>query len=83
MFFGRKVYYEPRAGKLLGRHHKHLADPDFAALAGLLVGRKDARVLALELKRDPLAHDPDAVDGIDQCVDLGGEQIAFDTSNHC
>ena len=56
--------------------------PDRAARAGLPVGREIGREAALELERQPLAHHADAVDGIDERLAAGGEEVALGEVDH-
>ncbi len=53
-----------------------MAEAYFPAFAAADVVIKHVRIAALEGKGDPLPHDPDAVDSVDERLCLRGQQIA-------
>jgi hypothetical protein len=56
--------------------HEHAAEVDHDLLAGPPVRRVVLRERLLELQGEALAHDADRVDGVDQRVDVGAEEVA-------
>ena len=56
--------------------------PDARARAGVPVGLEVGREAMLELEGEALAHDADAVDGIDEGLAAGGEEVALDETDH-
>jgi len=70
MIFGRKVddVVRLRVGPRI--KHMHLAGPHFTSTAGRLVQVKIVRPLVLELKCNPLAHHTNAIDRVDDGVNI-------------
>jgi len=81
MSFGREIDDVPRR-KLSRLVHEHFSRLDFLPLAGRGVGLEVIGECILELQRDPASHDPDAVHRIDDCVNVGLEDVANPELNH-
>lgn len=67
---------------MVGRPDVHVSRLQLAGLRGLLVCREHRRVGALELQGNAFAHDAGRVDGVDQGVDVRGEQVARYLADH-
>jgi hypothetical protein len=66
-----------RSDHAAGRYDKHAAGDHFAGCASPLVNPEVLWERLLELERNPFAHEPAAVDGIDECLDIRLQKIAF------
>ena len=82
MAFGRKVDDVAGALQLARLPHMHAPDFEFAGLSGPRVVAEHRRIGPLELQRQPLAHDPDGVHGVDEGVDVSIEQVAALQGDH-
>lgn len=84
MTLGWKVDDPTRTGRHKAAQiiNMHVPQPDAPSLAGSQIGVKHRRISATELQRYPLAHDTFGVDCIDQCLDIGLEQISANNLDH-
>ena len=78
---GREVDDEP--GMLgAGVEDMHAARGKRAGAAGIGIGREVFGEVLLELEREPGSHDADAVDGIDDGLAVGVEDVARGVVQH-
>ncbi len=79
---GGEVDDEARPGDHASRPHVHETELEAVVLCGARVTPEHLRVGALELQRDALAHDAHGVDGVDEGVHVGLEEIAVRQRDH-
>jgi hypothetical protein len=78
----REVDDEPGPAELAGLEHEHPPRLHLVTLAGGGVFLEVVREGVLKLERDPPAHDPDAVDGVDHRLGVAAEDVALAEGQH-
>ena len=61
---------------------QHAAWLQLLAITGCLIGLEVLRERLSELKRDPAAHHTNAIDGVDQGLSIGLQDVAMFELNH-